>query len=98
MDFLEITSRFENQLSDEFDFELLELHYLPYAFGSGTKAYRIKGRNIKIIFDGRDGLIETEISLPHEKYKNCNWTSIFNGTTVDFFNKGIEEIKKRMKN
>jgi hypothetical protein len=98
LDFLEITARFENQVKHEFDFELLELHYLPYAFGSGTKSYKINGRNIKITFDGREGIVGTEISLPHEKYESSNWTNIFNGTATDFVDKGIEDIKGKIKN
>jgi hypothetical protein len=58
MHFLELTSEFEIQINKDVQFELLELNYLPYAFGSGTKAYRMKGKNIKIHFDGKENVIE----------------------------------------
>ena len=97
MDFLELTDRFEKNIKQNFEIELLELHYIPYSFGSGTKAYRINGRNIKIIFDGRDGLLETLISGHHEKYSSSNWTTTFNGTATDFVDKEIEKIKVKLK-
>jgi hypothetical protein len=97
MDFLELTDIFEKSIEEDFELELLELHYIPYAFGSGTKAYRINGRNIKIIFDGRDGLLETLISGRQEKYNSSNWTTTFNGTTTDFIDKEIEKLKSKLK-
>ena len=97
MDFLEITRLFEDQIKTDFEFELLELHYIPYAFGSGTKSYRINGRNIKIVLDGRDGIIETYISDRHEKYDSSNWSNIFHGTISDFKEKGIEKLKGNFK-
>jgi hypothetical protein len=48
MNFLELKEQFENKLKSDFKFELLDLHYSPYAFGSGMKFYRIKGRIIKV--------------------------------------------------
>ncbi len=49
--FLEIKSQFESSVSDN---ELLELCYVPYAFGGGLVAYRIKGKIVKLNFDGKD--------------------------------------------
>ena len=93
IDFLELKDRFETQLKDYFKFELLELQYTPYAFGSGMTAYRIKGRVVKIIFDGRDNLVEFMVSASHEKYSRANWTTIFAGTPIDFVDKGVTELK-----
>lgn len=97
MDFLELTGSFEKRIKENFEFELLELHYLPDAFGSGTKAYRINGKNVKIIFDGRDGLLETLISGRHEKYSSSNRTKTFNGTATDFIDNEIEKLKIKLK-
>jgi hypothetical protein len=97
LDFLELTDRFEKSIGQSFEFELLELHYLPYAFGSGTKAYRINGQNLKLIFDGRDGLLEALISGRHEKYSSSKWTTFFNGTASEFIDKGIEKLKTKIK-
>ena len=51
-DFLELKDKLERNLKP--DFELLELNYLPYAFGSGLVAYRKDGRSIKLIYDGKE--------------------------------------------
>lgn len=93
IDYLELKDRFEKQLKDDFQFELLELHYAPYSFGSGMTAYRIKGRIFKIIFDGKDNLVEFMVSASHDKYTNANWTTIFTGSPMDFIDKGTTELK-----
>ncbi len=93
INYLELKDRFETELQHDLQFELLELHYAPYSFGSGMTAYRIKGRVFKIIFDGRDNLVEFMISAPHEKYNTANWTIIFTGTPNDFMDKGIPALK-----
>lgn len=97
MNFLELTDRFEKSVQQNFELELLELHYAPYSFGSGTKAYRINERNIKLIFDGRDGLLEALISGRREKYSSSSWTTTFNGTATDFVDKEIEKLKTKLK-
>ena len=83
MNFLELKNQFEHKLKD--NFELLELHYAPYAFGSGMVAYRIKGQNVKLIYDGKDDQIEFLISVKHDKYSNASWTTHFTGNPTDFF-------------
>jgi hypothetical protein len=97
LNFLEITRQFEDKIKADFEVELLELHYIPYAFGSGTKSYRINGRNIKIVFDGCDGIIEIYISGQHEKYDKSSWTNIFRGTSAAFKDKAIKEVDRRIK-
>lgn len=96
MNFLEITRRFEEKIEPNFKVELLELHYVPHAFGSGSKAYRINGRNIQIIFDGRDRLIEIKVSERYEKYDNGHWTDLFHGTIEDFEKEGIEALSNKL--
>jgi len=96
MNFFQLTDKIENELNESF--EILELHYLPFAFGSGTKCYRINGRNIKIIFDGKDQLVEVHASPIHEKYPTNKWEIIFSDS-IDLFNAGgikmiLEKIEK----
>lgn len=91
--YLELKDHFEEQLKDNFQFELLELHYLPYSFGSGMTAYRIKGKIFKIIFDGKDNLVECMVSASHDNYIRATWTTIFTGSPIDFIDKGTIELK-----
>ncbi len=90
MNFLELKEQFENKLTN--DFELLELHYAPYAFGSGMTAYRIKGRIVKLIYDGRDNDIQLLASSNHDKYPNASWTTVFTGHPIDFIENGIIKL------
>ena len=91
-DFLELKGQFEAQLSADLKFELLELHYAPFSFGSGMAAYRIKGRMVKIIFDGKDNKIKLLISAKHLKYPSSTWATIFSGTPTDFLDNGLTEL------
>ena len=90
MDFLELKEQFESKLTEKF--ELLELHYAPYSFGSGFTAYRIKGRIVKIIYDGKDNQVELVVSANHDKYPHASWTTIFTGHPADFIDKGISKL------
>jgi hypothetical protein len=96
MDFLELRQQFEKNVKH--DFELLELHYAPYSFGSGMTAYRIKGKIIKVAYDGRDDQVELLISAKHDKYSNASWTTILTGNPTDLINKGIPELKNILEN
>ncbi len=84
MNFLELKDKFESNLKDDYKFELIELHYAPYAFGPGMTAYKIKGQIFKIIYDGRDDQVQLLTSLRHEKYPNASWKTIFTGTPREF--------------
>lgn len=95
-DFLELKRQFEVGLSADLKFELLELHYAPYSFGSGMTAYRIKGQLVQIIFDGKDNVIELLISAKHLKYPSSTWTTIFSGTPTDFLDNGLTKLKKSL--
>lgn len=96
MDFIQTISQFEDKIKDHYKYELLETHYLPYSFGSGTIVYRLRGHNLKINFDGRDGLIEIQLSPRHEKYPTDKWIIIFNGAPSVLFENGIELIKNKL--
>jgi len=96
LNFIEIISQFENRTSKDLKFELLEQHYMPYVFGSGFAAYRIKGRNLRIDFDGRDRAVEVSITPKHLKYPVNEWTSIFSGSVEDFFIRGLNEVKAKI--
>ena len=90
MDFLELKKQFENKLKS--DFELLELHFTPYSFGSGMTAYRIKGQIIKVIYDGKDNQVELLISAKHDKYSNASLTTIYTGVPTDFIENGLLKL------
>jgi hypothetical protein len=90
MDFLELKEQFESKLTEKF--ELLELQYAPYSFGSGLTAYRIKGRIVKIIYDGKDNQVELLVSANHDKYPGTSWKTIFTGHPADFIDNGISKL------
>jgi hypothetical protein len=92
-DFKEFKRHFEAQLLTDLMFELLELHYAPYSFGSGMTAYRITGRVVKIIFNGQDNIIELLISDKHINYPSSGLTTIFSGTPTDFLDSGVTRLK-----
>ena len=92
MNFLELKKQFESKLKNDFKFELLDLHYSPYSFGSGTAVYNIKGRVIKIIYDGRDSEMEVFSSKPHDKYPGAFCTKIFNGNPTEFIENVIVKL------
>jgi hypothetical protein len=90
MDFLKLKEQFETKLKE--GFELLELHYVPYSFGSGLAAYRIRGRNVKVIYDGRDNQVELLVSANHDKYPGASWRTIFTGHPTDFIDNEISKL------
>lgn len=92
MNFLELKERFESKLNS--DFELLELHYAPFAFGSGMTAYNIQEQIVKIIYDGKDNQVELLISAFHDKYSNASWTTIYTGLPTDFVENGIVKLNR----
>ncbi len=93
LDFKDIISKFESQLKTDYEFELQEKSYLPYSFGSGFAAYRIKGNIFRVSFDGRDNIVELEKSENHQKYPNCNWKSLFYAKPNEFLEKANAGIK-----
>jgi len=90
MNFLELKEQFESNLTN--DFEVLELHYVPYSFGSGLAAYRIRGQIIKIVYDGKDNQVQLLISARHNKYPNASYTTIYEGLPTDFVEIGIVKL------
>ncbi|BFP40025.1 hypothetical protein FGF1_08700 [Flavobacteriaceae bacterium GF1] len=68
MNFEEFGNHIENKLNSITRYELLEFHYEPFSFGNGLLAYRISGRNHRLIYDGRENELTWERSEPHEKY------------------------------
>jgi hypothetical protein len=77
MTFLQMKSEFEVIIGQYAEFKLLELWYVPYAFGSGFAAYQINNRNLKILYDGKDFVTVVSINPPHVKYPSKEETEIF---------------------
>lgn len=84
MDFLDIKTQFENDLSDNRKFEMLELHYYPYDFGSGISIYKIYSRAVKLIFDGKDKTVQLDMGERHTKHPKTSFITIFLGQPDDF--------------
>lgn len=98
--FLELVSEFEIKIREELQFELLQVFYAPYAFGSGHVAYRIKGRNIQIGFDGRDNAmgtrpIEVRYSKPHAKFPSDGWIETKTYNVEEFWDEGVKDILEK---
>lgn len=83
--FPEIASIFKNWLtSNSIAYELLELHSIPYSFGSGFIVYKINGRNVKIVYDGRDNIVSIYVSPIHNIYPCNNWELRFEGNSEKY--------------
>jgi hypothetical protein len=100
--FLELVSEFEVRIKEELQFELLQLYYAPYAFGSGHVAYKIKGRNVQITYDGRDNAlgespIEVRYSKPHAKFPGDGWIETKTYSVDEFWDAGVKEILEKSK-
>ena len=76
MNFEDFKKDIENKLERFTAFELQEFHFLPYTFGSGTLSYKIKGRNHKFIFDGRENELTWYVSKPHQKYFGGDFSEV----------------------
>ncbi|HEX4374225.1 MAG TPA: hypothetical protein VHZ50_13070 [Puia sp.] len=83
VDFLKIKEHFEEQFNP---IELLELNYSRYAFGSGWVVYRVKGKNLKLKFDGRDSILRILISSKHAEYPTKDESEIFEGSYAHLIN------------
>lgn len=90
LSFLDFVSQFESQIKAIFQIELLDLHYTPYSFGSGLVVYKIKGKTIRIVYDGRDNHIEAKFSKQHQKYPTCVWFNLFSGNPSEFMKNGVK--------
>jgi len=98
MEFLALITAFENILSISLKLELLEQHYTPYSFGSGFVAYRINGRNLKLVFNGKDNYTECFLSKPHVKYSNVkDWSMVYSGNTNHLLNSKFAEVLNALK-
>jgi hypothetical protein len=89
MHFPQIQSEFEAEMIDLFRFELLEQQYHPGDFGSGLVAYKINGRNVKLIYDGKDNLLTAYVSPKHLHYPHDQWHDIYTEQPMNFFKEGI---------
>jgi hypothetical protein len=75
------------------EFNLLELRYVPYAFGSGLAAYQVKGRSLKILYNGKDFVMIVSIYPPQVKYPSKEETEIFHDSFSELVNKLPEILK-----
>lgn len=96
MNFLELTKQFEDIVRNDFELELLENHYMPYSFGSGTIVYRIRGRLVKLIYDGKDFIARLLISAKHTKYPNSDWTEVFSGSSLELLDVAGNNLKDQL--
>ncbi|HGY54796.1 MAG TPA: hypothetical protein ENK44_03755 [Caldithrix abyssi] len=85
MNFLDFKDNLESKLKKKFKFELWELSYTPYSFGSGVIVYRINGKFIKYIFDGKDNILELHISGKHKKYSECKFNFLKSYANLNSF-------------
>lgn len=62
-------------------FEMLEYHYDQQAFGSGYGVYKCNGKNLLLIYDGKEALCTIKISPAQFQYAGIsstqNWETIF---------------------
>lgn len=58
--------------------------YVPYAFGSGFIAYRIKGEVVKLSFDGKDDWITIFLTPKCSTYPPKKEKEIFSNTYTVF--------------
>ncbi len=93
MNFLDLRNEFENKLKDSVEFELLELHYAPYALGAGMAAYKLAGRTIKIIYDGESNEVELLLANPNKRSK-LPWVTVFKGHPTDLINNVATQLKQ----
>src|SRR4051812_19080963 len=85
MNILEMKSLIETNLSGiQLPAQLLDLRYSPHCFGNGVIAYRIKGYNLKFVYDGKEFLFSVLRTEKHERYPSDQWTSIYEGTFTAF--------------
>jgi hypothetical protein len=95
MNFEDFRKNIELKLSSIIEFELQEFHFLPYSFGSGLLAYRIKGQFHKFIFDGRESELTWLISKQHHKYSENSFTEFKRFCELDI---SVEELENGIKN
>ena len=96
MNFLDFKDQLESEIAKNYKFDMLELHYLPYAFGSGLTVYRISGVIVKIVFDGKDNQFDILISKPHGKYPNAPLATIFAGQAENILDKGLSKLYQQL--
>ena len=94
MDFLKLSSELEEVLKSKYQYELLEMHYVGYAFGSGFSVFKIKGYLVRVNLDGRDDQIEISCSPKHEKYPNTKWKTIFTGNSSNLIYQGLNKLNE----
>jgi hypothetical protein len=90
--FPEIQLEFENNIAEIFAFELMEQQYHPREFGSGLLVYKIKGRDVKLIYDGRDDLLTAYISPKHLHYPHDQWQEIYMERPKKFLQEAVLKI------
>jgi len=73
MTFEEFRKDLENKLKSIAQFELIEYHYAPYAFGAGLIAFRIFGQIHKLIYEGKENELTWLINKSHKKYNDLEF-------------------------
>jgi hypothetical protein len=83
MNFLEVLGDLEQRLEHSFECEMLELHYIPYSFGSGMAAYSIAGRVLKVDYEGKTDNIQISLSAGQQNYPAGELKVIFSSSVKD---------------
>ena len=91
--FVDVINTFESLLNNSsFQYQLLESHYMPYAFGSGFNAYKLKQQYLKIVWDGRDHIVSVYSNHKHQNYPVSKWELKFEGNINTFKQLDIKGI------
>ena len=81
MNFLEFSSSLNQKIKQRVETTLLEVHYKDYLFGSGFYAFRVRGKIIKLNFDGKERYLILEISKKHDDYPaRSSYYQLYAGT------------------
>lgn len=90
--FADIINTLESLLNNSsFQYQLLESHYMPYAFGSGFNAYKLKRQYLRIVWDGRDHIVSI-YSNHKQNYPVNEWELKFEGDINTFKQLNIKFI------
>ena len=93
MDFFEIIKLIEAKLADKgLSFELWDMQYAKYVFGSWYVDYRISGHHVMFIYDGRETVWAIRASEKYADYPPAEWQDVFYGPYDKFKAEGFDGL------